>query len=114
VFLVGLFRNRAEANLAMDLTKSVRGVRKVTGCFFLETEDAPYNRDESAMAEERIRDSLAQEKSLQDSDVDISVIQGSAVLVGTVENELDRDRLISLARAENEVLTVKPYLLVSK
>lgn len=111
VYLVGVFRTRRDAERALDLVKRIQGVRSVTGCLFLDNPANPYNESECLELERRIRARLPKAApDRRSGEVEVVVVQGHALLVGSLRDAAEIQRVQALVRATPGVRGLDSYL----
>lgn len=111
VYLVGVFRSRKDADRALDLAKRIQGVRSVTGCLFLDNPENPYDEPGCLELERRIRARLGRElPSLSSKDLEIVVVQGHAVLFGSLRSKGELEQVEAVVRQTAGVRALDSYI----
>ena len=113
VYLVGLFRNKAEAQTALEAVRNTEGVNQITGVFQLQDTRVPFNPDTDLAAAVRLRDSLLESGALHTAKLRINVMQNKAVLVGQVGSPKEKANILAVARNSTYLAGMSDYLEVA-
>ena len=94
------------APLAVHIARTTRGVRRVETYF---TPRPAADTGDSALTE-KIRGALAREGTAGVVGTDVAVVAGTAVLVGTADDEAHADHLVASAGAVDGIKSVKSFI----
>lgn len=99
-YIVGLYDTPAERERAARLAMGVPGIRRTTLCLFSRS-GRPGAEPRNSDGE--LRDIILRLSGVRTREVRVRVVQGNAVLLGSVRNQAERDMLVSSARSAGAV-----------
>lgn len=102
-YIVGLYDTQADRERAARLALGVPGIRRATLCLF------PSSGPRAANSDGELRDIILRLSGVRTREVRVRVVQGNAVLLGSVRNQAERDRLIASAKSAG-ALSVQNHL----
>ena len=92
-YVVGVYDNVGDLDRAKRLAASVPGVRRTTLCLF-----PADQRLHAANSDGEMRDIILRLSGVRTRDVLVRVVQGNAVLLGSVKNATEREKLLTSAK----------------
>ncbi len=104
-FVVGTYATPRDLERARIATQGVRGVRETTLCLFL----AGSGRQDVSDGE--LRDNILRMSGVRTREVRVQVVEGNAVLLGSVRTRAERDRLDDSARSAGAA-SVRNYVVL--
>lgn len=114
VYLVGEADSPEEIDAAVDIAKSVQGVRSVTTYVLPKPEQPACSALDNARIERGVQAAILAGEGASVPEVDLTVFQCMVVLTGRVEDKAVEDRLLAEARAVDGVRAAKSLLRVAK
>ena len=113
VYLVGLFRDKAEADTALDVVRGTDGVCEITGIFYLKNAQVPFDPQSDMSTALALRDILLESGALKTASLRINVLQQRAVLLGRVGTAREKAGILELVRNAEGLAGLDDYLEVS-
>lgn len=113
VYLVGLFRDKAEADTALDVVRGTDGVCRITGIFYLKNARVPFDPHSDMGTALALRNSLLESGALKTATLRINVVQKRAVILGRVGSAEEKAGIIEVARNTEGISGLDDYLEVS-
>ncbi len=113
VYLVGLFRNKAEADTALGVVRGTEGVCSITGIFYLKNEMVPFDPNSDMSTALALRNDLLQSGTLRTANLRINVLQKRLVLLGRVATAKEKAGIIEVARQAEGIAGVDDYLEIA-
>lgn len=110
VFLVGAVNDKAFRAKAVQIAKSIDGVKKVTTHFVNESDTTADDLEIAA----KVRTELIADTSLSSTQIETETMNGEVVLVGMVSDKKDVSIAKKIAKGVTGVKKVKSYLIVTK
>lgn len=114
VYIVGEYESRAQVNRAVEIAKSVEGVRTVTTYILPKRENDPCGTTDNLELYASLKKELVADKNVWSTNVEIKTVQCNIVLLGIVGSSAERDRIVSHAKATPGVRSVKSYLRIKR
>ena len=91
-YVVGTYASPRELERARAVTRSVKGVQETTLCLF------PAGSGTLYVTDGELRDNILRLSGVRTREVRVQVVEGNAVLLGSVRTQAERDRLTDCAR----------------
>lgn len=110
-YLVGQFPSRAQANQAVNVAKTVQGLRTITCKFYQETTAREAGTDSRLRTE--VTQQLAKTKRLKNVDLRVEVIHSNAIIVGKAENFDQKTAAVAIASEVGGISEVIDYISVT-
>jgi hyperosmotically inducible protein len=114
VFLIGEYTSQAQADKAVNVARSVEGVRSVTSYLLPKKELADCGTAEELELMATIKQKLIQDEDIWSTNVDIYMVQCRAVVLGIVGSEKERSDALAHIRSVKGLKGVKSYLRVKR
>lgn len=114
VYIVGEYESRAQVNRAVEIAKSVDGVRSVTTYLLPKRADDSCGTTDNLELYAKIKNLLVQDKDIWSTNVEIKTVQCNVVLLGIVGSAAERDRIIAHAKSVGGVRSVKSFLRIKR
>lgn len=105
-YVVGVYASLKELERARSATQGVKGVRETTLCLF------PAGSGRQSVSDSELRDTILRMSGVRTREVRVQVVEGNAVLLGSVRTTAERNRLGDCARSAG-VASVRNYLVSS-
>lgn len=86
-YVVGTYSNPKELERARNATRNVKGVRELTLCMF------PAGSGRQYVTDGELRDNILRMSGIRTREVRVQVVEGNAVLLGSVRTKAERQRL---------------------
>lgn len=112
VYLVGLFRDKAEAETALEVVRGTDGVCQLTGIFYLKNAQIPFDPNMDTQMALAMRQAILDSGSLQSATLRIDVLQQRAVLLGRVGTVQEKEGILAAARTTEGIAGLDDYLEV--
>lgn len=109
-YLVGQFSQRAEADRAIAIATSVKGIKVVNVKFYPLAAPRDLRNDTKLLA--KVAKRLAETKRLKDADLRVEVIQGNAILIGSAGDYSQKTAALAIASEVSGVKDVVDYIVV--
>lgn len=107
VYLVGEYEKASQKERAIDIARSVKGVKSVTTFMLPKKEDDPCADLKIAA---KIKGRLLKDQDIWATNVDVKSVQCNVVLVGLVGSRLEVTKSLEHARSVEGVKSVKSFL----
>lgn len=107
-YIIGEYEGAADLDRAKRLAASVPGVRRTTLCLFPQ-HSAHHHGPLAANSDGEMRDIILRLSGVRTREVRVRVVQGNAVLLGSVKNATEREKLLTSAKSAGAV-SVRNYL----
>jgi len=104
-YVVGTYAHPRELERARNATNGVKGVRELTLCLF------PEGSGRQAVSDGELRDNILRMSGVRTRDVRVQVVEGHAVLLGSVRTTAERERLADSAHYAGAT-SVRNYVLL--
>lgn len=113
VYLIGEYTSRKQADKAIAIARKIEGVRQVT-TYLLPKKDLPYcGTTDSLGYKLKLRKALVEDENIWSTNIDISMVQCEAVLLGIVGSTKERSLAIAHAKKIKGIRKVKSFLKVA-
>lgn len=112
VFIVGEYESRDQTTRAVEIAKSIEGVRQVTTYFLPKREHDYCGTTDNLSIYTDIKQKLVGDGDIWSTNVTIKTIQCNVVLLGIVGSDSERAKIISHAKSAAGVRSVKSHLKV--
>lgn len=112
VYIIGEYESRFQANRAVDIAKSVEGVKTVTTYFLPKRAEDTCGLTDNMDIEAKLRQKLVKDDSIWSTQIDSEVIQCTIVLLGIVGSEQEKAAAIAHAKAIPGARSVKSFMTV--
>lgn len=87
-YVVGTYTSPQELERAHAATRNIKGVTEITLCLFRQGSGPPR-----AISDSEVRDNILRLAGVRTREVRVNVIEGNAVLTGSVRTKAEQDRL---------------------
>ncbi len=104
-YVVGTYTDPRDLERARAATKNVKGVREITLCLF------PAGSGRQFVSDGELRDNILRMSGVRTREVRVQVVEGNAVLLGSVRTSAERNRLDDSARSAGAA-SVRNYVLL--
>ncbi len=94
-YVVGTYDSPRELERARAVTRSVKGVQETTLCLFPAGSGSLHP---TGVTDGELRDNILRLSGVRTREVRVQVVEGNAVLLGSVRTQAERDRLTDCAR----------------
>ena len=111
-YMVGQITDRSRADEAVQVARSVSGLRTITVKFFPITPEGRNQHDMALLKE--LSDRLAGTERLKRADLRVEVIQGNAILIGRADDYAQKTEAVAIAHEVGGVQEVVDYISVVK
>jgi len=111
VFLTGVVETKEESRRAVEIAKSVPGVRKVTNNLQIGERTFGQSVDDTVTGS-RIKAKLIVEPGIRSLNIDVDVYNGVVTLTGIVDSSDQRKRAIEIARSTSGAVRIVAYIKV--
>ncbi|MEE9531859.1 MAG: BON domain-containing protein [Syntrophobacteria bacterium] len=111
VFLTGVVETKEESRRAVEITKSVPGVRKVTNNLQIGERTFGQSVDDTVTGS-RIKAKLIVEPGIRSLNIDVDVYNGVVTLRGIVDSSDQSKRAIEIARSTSGAVRIVDYIKV--
>ena len=111
-YMVGQISDRQRAEHAIQISKSVNGLRTITVKFFPITPQGKHQHDMALLKE--LSERLAKTERLKRADLRVEVIQGNAILIGRTADYTQKTEAVAIAHEVGGVREVVDYISVVK
>lgn len=112
VYLVGEFESDRQKLRAVKLAREVAGVVRVVVVPFQKLENPPCDTADDLSLYARIKARLVQDGDVWSTQVDVKVVQCTAVILGLVASQRDADRVVQHVNQEEGVRGVQNLLRI--
>ncbi|MEE9120359.1 MAG: BON domain-containing protein [Syntrophobacteria bacterium] len=112
VFLTGVVETKEESRRAVEIAKSVPGVRKVTNNLQIGERTFGQSVDDTVTGS-RIKAKLILEPGIRSLNIDVDVYNGVVTLTGIVDSSDQRKRAIEIARSTSGAVRIVDYIKVN-
>ncbi len=110
VYLVGEYDTVDQKNRAINIAKSVEGVKNVTTYLLPKKKGDPCGTDENLEIVGKVKAKLVGDKEIWSTNIDIKSIQCRVVLYGLVGSKKEINKAIAHAKSVEGVRGVKSFL----
>jgi hyperosmotically inducible protein len=114
VYIVGEYESRDQVNRAVEIAKSVEGVRSVTTYLLPKKADDSCGTTDNLELYAKVKNLLVQDKDVWSTNVEIMTVQCNVVLLGIVGSSAERDKVIAHAKSVPGVRSVKSFLRIKR
>ncbi|WP_272701462.1 BON domain-containing protein [Desulfovibrio sp. Fe33] len=114
VYVVGEYESRAQVDRAVQIAKSVDGVRSVTTYLLPKKADDSCGTTDNLQLYANVKNLLVQDKNIWSTNVEIKTVQCNVVLLGIVGSTAERDKIIDYAKSVPEARSVKSFLRIKR
>lgn len=114
VYITGEYESRAQVDRAVEIAKSVEGVRSVTTYLLPKRENDSCGTTDNLNLYAKVKNELVQDKDIWSTNIEIKTVQCNVVLLGIVGSEAERSKAVSHAKSVPGVRSVKSYLRVKR
>ena len=104
-YVVGTYTDPRDLERARTATKNVKGVHEITLCLF------PAGSGRQFVTDGELRDNILRMSGVRTREVRVQVVEGNAVLLGSVRTSAERNRLDDSARSAG-ASSVRNYVLL--
>jgi osmotically-inducible protein OsmY len=111
-YMVGQVTDRHRAEKAVQVARSVTGLRTITVKFFPVTPEGKIQSDLVLLKE--LSQRLARTERLKRADLRVEVIQGNAILIGRADDYAQKTEAVAIAHEVGGVREVVDYICVVK
>lgn len=111
-YIIGEYDGAADLDRAKRLAAKVPGVRRTTLCLFPQSSghlSGAHPNHLAANSDGEMRDIILRLSGVRTREVRVRVVQGNAVLLGSVKNATEREKLLTSAKSAGAV-SVRNYL----
>lgn len=98
VFLSGMVDTLEESGRAVEIAESISGVKRVKNDLQVGTRTVGETLDDKILGS-KIKTKLIGEPGVRSLNIDVDVYQGVVILIGTVENIEQRDKVVEIAKS---------------
>lgn len=112
VYILGEYESRFQANRAVEIAKSVEGVKTVTTYFIPKRNEDSCGLTDNMDIEAKLRQKLVKDDSIWSTNIDSEVIQCTIILLGIVGTEHEKELALNHAMSIPGVREVKSYIKV--
>ncbi|MBW1982237.1 MAG: BON domain-containing protein [Deltaproteobacteria bacterium] len=105
VLLAGVVETKVESRRAVEIARSVPGVRKVTSNLQIGERTLGQSVDDTVTGS-RIKAKLIAEPGIRALNIDVDVYNGVVILTGIVDSTKQRKRAIEIARSTSGVVRI--------
>ena len=113
VFLTGVVETKAESRRAVEIARSVSGVKKVTNNLQIGKRNFKQSMDDT-LTGSRIKAKLILEPGIRSLNIDVDVYNGVVTLTGIVDCRDQRKRAIEIAQSTSEAARIVDNIMVKK
>ncbi|EGB16040.1 transport-associated protein [Pseudodesulfovibrio mercurii] len=114
VYIVGEYESRAQVNRAIEIAKSVGGVRSVTTYLLPKKENDTCGTTDNLNLYAKVKSLLVDDKDIWSTNVEIKTVQCNVVLLGIVGSAAERDKIIAHAKSVPGARSVKSFLRIKR
>ena len=114
VYLVGEYDTTAEKDRAIEIAKSVKGVKDVTTYLVPKKKDDACGTAKNLEIVAKVKAKLVEDKEIWSTNIDIKSIQCHVVLYGLVGSKKEIDKAIAYAEKVKDVRGVTSFLTSTK
>jgi len=114
VYIVGEYESRAQVNRAIEIAKSVEGVRSVTTYLLPKKANDSCGTTDNLDLYAKVKNLLVQDKDVWSTNVEIKTVQCNVVLLGIVGSSAERDRIIAHTKSVSGARSVKSFLRIKR
>jgi hyperosmotically inducible protein len=114
VYIVGEYESRAQVDRAIEIAKSVPGVRSVTTYLLPKKADDSCGTTDNLNLYAKVKSLLVNDKDIWSTNVEIKTVQCHVVLLGIVGSATERDKIIAHAKSVDGVRSVKSFLRIKR
>jgi hyperosmotically inducible protein len=114
VYLVGEYESALQKKQAINIAKSVEGVKSITTYLHRKKYIKGCGTTDNLNLASHIKAALVEDKNIWATNVEVTVVQCKAVLLGIVGSYEEIDKSITLAKGVKGVRGVKSFLNVLK
>jgi osmotically-inducible protein OsmY len=108
-YVVGTYANPKELERARIATRGVKGVREITLCLF---PVGSGSAQQTGVTDGELRDNILRMSGVRTREVRVQVVEGNAVLLGSVRTTAERDHLTDCAHFAG-ASSVRNYVLLA-
>jgi hyperosmotically inducible protein len=112
VILTGVVGSKVEVERAVELARSVEGVRKVTDNLQVGNKSLGQSFNDKVIGS-KIKAKLFREPEIRSLNIDVDVHRGVVTLTGRIDNSVHKNRVIQLARTTKGTVKVVDNLTIS-
>jgi len=113
VYVIGEYESRAQVNQAINIAKSIKGVKTVTTYLLPKLANDTCGTTDALDLYAQLKNKLVADQSIWSTNVEIKTVQCHLVLLGVVNSEATKDKIIAYANQIQGARSVKSFLLVS-
>ncbi len=110
VYLVGEYESTAQKKQAINIAKGVDGVKSITTYLFPKKDIDGCGTTDNLNIAAHVKAALVKDKDIWATNVEVSMVQCKAVLLGVVGSKKEIDKSIALAKGVKGVRGVKSFL----
>jgi hyperosmotically inducible protein len=114
VYIVGEYESRAQVDRAVEIAKSVEGVRSVTTYLLPKKAEDSCGTTDNLELYAKVKNLLVQDKDVWSTNVEIKTVQCNVVLLGIVGSSAERDKVIAHTKSVAGVRSVKSFLRIKR
>ncbi|WFS63033.1 BON domain-containing protein [Pseudodesulfovibrio thermohalotolerans] len=114
VYIVGEYESRAQVDRAIEIAKSVDGVRSVTTYLLPKRAGDSCGTTDNLEIYAKVKNLLVQDKNIWSTNVEIKTLQCNVILLGIVGSTAEREKIIDYAKSVPGVRSVKSYLRIKR
>ncbi|MEW6428669.1 MAG: BON domain-containing protein [Thermodesulfobacteriota bacterium] len=112
-YLTGVVATREQAARAEEIAAGVKGIAGVSNRLHVGIKTLSRSWDDTVIAS-KINASLLREPSVRSFNIDVDVVFGEVSLLGVVDSEATRARVVEITRATPGVVKVNDGLTISR
>jgi hyperosmotically inducible protein len=114
VYITGEYESRAQVDRAVEIAKSVEGVRSVTTYLLPKKENDTCGTTDNLKLYAAVKNALVGDMDIKSTNIEIKTVQCNVVLLGIVGSEAERARTLAHAKAVKGARSVKSFLRVKR
>jgi len=110
LYLVGEYDTPVQKDRAIELSKKVEGVKKITTYLLPKKKDDPCGTQANLKITAKVKAELIKDTSIWSTNIEVKTVQCNVVLLGIVGTRQEADKSIAYAKGVEGVRKVVSYL----
>lgn len=113
-YILGEYESQAQVTRAMQIARSVDGVRALTTYMLPKKDDELCGTSDNLLIYAKVKKELIADGDIKSTNVNTKVVQCNVVLLGIVGSQAEAGRAVNHAKGVDGVRSVKSFLRVAR
>lgn len=112
VYLVGVVESNNQKSQAINIAKSIEGVKSVTTYILNKNQTTIGKTVDDTAITAKVKAKMIEDKQMKSTQIEVKTILGQVVLLGVVSSKSDISKAIGYAKSVENVRKVKSFVIV--